>query len=154
MRTRNLVASVILILFCTGYAYLTANLATRAIENTTQPSFFPWVIAVCLFSLSLALFIQSNIKSFKPPTPRKLDVPFIRSILALGLSVIYLILLPRLGFIVANIMLFMGLMYLYGERQIIKLSVLSFAVSIIIFYIFREIFQIRLPSGILMGIIS
>ncbi len=49
MKKRNLVASLFLFLFCAGYAYATYQLPTRAIENSTQPSFFPWVIVVFLF---------------------------------------------------------------------------------------------------------
>jgi hypothetical protein len=153
MRMRNLIASFFLLLFCAGYAYLTANLATRAIENTTQPSFFPWVITSCLTILSLCLLIQAFIPNSNQRVPKASDIPLKRLILALILSIIYLALLPTLGFVGANILLFSGLMYLYGERGFIKNLTSSSLISIIIFYIFREIFQIRLPAGILESIL-
>ena len=149
MRIRNLIASLSLLLFCAGYAYLTANLATRAIENTTQPSFFPWVITACLTILSLSLLIQAVIPKFSQMVPKSSGIPTKRAILALVLSIIYLALLPLLGFIGANILLFSGLMYLYGERKLIKNIIFSILVSVVIFYLFREAFQIRLPAGIL-----
>jgi putative tricarboxylic transport membrane protein len=153
MRMRNLIASLFLLLFCAGYAYLTANLATRAIENTTQPSFFPWVITACLTILSLSLLIQAVIPKFSQMVPKSSGIPPKRAILALVLSIIYLALLPLLGFIGANILLFSGLMYLYGERKLIKNIIFSVLVSVVIFYLFREGFQIRLPAGILEGIL-
>ena len=149
MRTRNLVASLFLLLFCAGYAYLTGNLATRSIENTTQPSFFPWVIAACLTVLSLALLLQACLPNFNQTVPKSMGIPKKRLGSALTLCIIYLVLLPSLGFVGANILLFGGLMYLYGERKFIKIICLSFLFSIVIFYLFREVFQIRLPAGIL-----
>ena len=153
MRMRNLIASLFLLLFCAGYAYLTANLASRAIENTTQPSFFPWVITACLTILSLCLLVQAFIPNFSQTVPKSSGIPPKRLILALLLSIIYLPLLPFLGFIGANILLFGGLMYLYGERNPIKNIIFSALISTIIFYLFREGFQIRLPAGILEGIL-
>lgn len=153
MRSRNLVASLFLLLFSAGYAYLTANLATRAIENTTQPSFFPWVITTCLAILSLALLVQTCIPNFNQTAPKSLSIPSNRLSLALILSIIYLTLLPTLGFFGANILLFSGLMYLYGERRLVQIGTFSILISIIIFYLFREIFQIHLPAGILDGIL-
>ena len=149
MRTRNLAASLILLLFCAGYAYLTANLATRSIENTTQPSFFPWVITTFLAVLSAALLLQACIPTFNQTVPKPMGIPRKRLCFALILSIIYLGLLPSLGFIGANILLFGSLMYLYGERRLIKITSFSFLFSIFIFYLFREIFQISLPAGIL-----
>ena len=66
---------------------------------------------------------------------------------------IYLTTLPQLGFVIANILLFATLMVLYGERRPVPLLSGSILVPIAIFLIFRDLFQIRLPSGILGGII-
>jgi hypothetical protein len=153
MRSRNLVASLILLIFCAGYAYLTANLATRSIENTTQPSFFPWIITACLTGLSLALLIQACLPNFNQTVPKPMGIPRKRLGFALILSVVYLALLPSLGFVGANILLFGGLMYLYGERGLNKIVCFSLLFSIFIFYLFREVFQIRLPAGMLENIL-
>ena len=153
MRTRNLIASIFLLSLCAGYAYFTANLATRAIENTTQPSFFPWVITVCLAILSMALLAQSFMPSLSSDTPKGLGIPKKRLILGLALSLTYLVLLPILGFAGANVPLFAGLMVLYGERSVLKIVAGSTAISLFVFYLFREAFQILLPSGILEGIL-
>lgn len=153
MRTRNLIAAVFLLLLSAGYAYLTANLATRAIENTTQPSFFPWVITVCLTLLSLALLAQAFWPSISSQTPKAIGVPMKRLGLGLVLSLAYLIMLPTLGFAGANIPLFAGLMYLYGERRPLRIIAGSVIISLVVFYLFREAFQILLPAGILEGIL-
>ncbi|MFP6710300.1 MAG: tripartite tricarboxylate transporter TctB family protein [Rhodospirillales bacterium] len=153
MRTRNLIAAIVLLFLCAGYAYLTAHLPTRAIENTTQPSFFPWVITFCLAVLSLFLLAQGLLPIVSTKTPAGVDVPAKRLVFGLILSIAYLIALPILGFAGANIPLFAGLMMLYGERRPIWIIGGSVLISLFVFYLFREGFQILLPAGILDGIL-
>ncbi|HJO86588.1 MAG TPA: tripartite tricarboxylate transporter TctB family protein, partial [Rhodospirillales bacterium] len=69
------------------------------------------------------------------------------------LSVAYFVALPLLGFVVANIMFFAGLMYLYGERRPLWIAAGSILISLIVFFLFREVFQILLPSGILQSVL-
>ncbi|MBT7953752.1 MAG: tripartite tricarboxylate transporter TctB family protein [Rhodospirillaceae bacterium] len=153
MRRRNLIAAIILLLLCAGYAYLTANLPTRAIENTTQPSFFPWVVTVIMAVLSLGLLAQAFLPTISSDTPKTFDVPAKRLIYGLVLSVAYFVSLPTLGFVAANIPFFAGLMYLYGERRPLWIAAGSILISLIVFFLFREVFQILLPSGILQGVL-
>ena len=149
MRKRNLIAGVVMLLVCAGYAYLTANLPTRAIENSTQPSFFPWVIVIFLTGLTFLLLIQVAASGKQPNIERKNQVPVRRLIYGLLLSLAYLFALPKLGFVAANIPLFGGLMYLYGERRPLWIGLGSIIISVIVFLVFRQIFQIILPVGIL-----
>ena len=153
MRTRNLIAAVLLLSFCAGYAYLTANLATRAIEDTTQPSFFPWIITTCLAGLSLCLLVQSFLPSVSSDTPKSRHIPMKRLIWGLLFAIAYLGALPTLGFALANVILFAGLMYLYGERRVQWIIAGSFLISLSVFFLFREVFHILLPVGILEGIL-
>ncbi len=153
MRSRNLISGIILLTLCAGYAYLTANLPTRAIENTTQPSFFPWVITVFLAVLSISLLVQGLLPAFNAKASTTFDVPSKRLLYGFVLSVIYLAALPTLGFLAANIPFFAGLMYLYGERRPLWIVGGSIAITVALFFIFREAFQILLPSGILEGLV-
>lgn len=153
MRTRNLIAATLLLAFCAGYGYLTANLPTRAIENTTQPSFFPWVVTIILTVLSLSLLIQGVFNIGSDESAKENEFPVRRSLIGLIIFILYLALLPYLGFIVANIPLFAALMMLYGERRPIWIGGGSIIITLVIFFLFREGFQIRLPAGILDGMI-
>ncbi len=153
MRTRNLVAAILLLALCAGYAYLTANLPVRAIQNSTQPSFFPWVITIIMTVLSLSLLIQGiwNIGSRK--NKKESDFPLKRSLRGLFVFVVYFSLLPYLGFFIANIPFFAALMVLYGERRPVWIGGGSVIITTVIFFLFREAFKIRLPAGLLDGII-
>mgnify|MGYP001496904733 FL=1 len=152
MKKRNLVASLFLFLFCAGYAYSTYQLPTRAIENSTQPSFFPWLIVVFLFVLTLSLLIQSLFYKNTDKVENKKTLGYQISAYACILSISYLILLPILGFVFANILLFGGLMILYKEKRAIFVLTYSIAIPLVIFLIFKKIFSISLPVGILGGL--
>ena len=153
MRRRNSISAIFLLALTIGYGVMTANLPTRAIEESTQPSFFPWVVTVCLFILSVFLLIQGLLPLGSSQTPSPLNVMRWKIFSGLIALAVYLTTLPQLGFIVANILLFAILMLLYGERRPVPLLSGSILVPIAIFLIFRDLFQIRLPSGILGGII-
>ena len=153
MRRRNSISAIFLLALTVGYGVMTANLPTRAIEESTQPSFFPWVVTVCLFFLSVLLLIQGLLPLVSTETPSPMNVRRWKILSGLIAVAIYLTTLPQLGFVIANILLFATLMLLYGERRPVPLLSGSILVPIAIFLIFRDLFQIRLPSGILGGII-
>ena len=153
MRRRNTISAIFLLAFTLGYGVMTANLPTRAIEESTQPSFFPWVVTVCLFILSVFLLVQGLLPVGSTQTPSPLNVTRWKICSSLIAVATYLITLPQIGFIIANILLFAILMLLYGERRPVPLLSGSILVPIAIFLIFRDLFQIRLPSGILGGFI-
>ncbi len=153
MRSRNRISAIILLALTIGYGLMTANLPTRAIEASTQPSFFPWVVTFSLFILSVLLLIQGLLPLVSTQTPSPMNVRRWKIFAGLIAVAIYLTTLPQLGFVIANILLFATLMVLYGERRPVPLLSGSILVPIAIFLIFRDLFQIRLPSGILGGII-
>ena len=141
-----------MLLLCAGYAYLTANLPSRDIQNSTQPSFFPWVIVVCMSLLSIALLVQGLLPHFNNEIQGRSSIPAKRIAIGLIVAIAYLITLPWLGFVAANILLFVGLMYLYGENRPIWIIISSITISLAVFILFREVFQIRLTAGILEGL--
>ena len=150
MRHRNLIAAIGLIALGIGYAILTSRLPTRTLENSPQPSFFPWVVVICLFLLSGALLVQS-LMSRVPAEDNSRQRSSSLRIAWILIFVCYLVVLPGLGFVVANIIFFGALMYLYGERNPLKIVVSSVIISPLLFFLFRDVFQIRLPAGLVEG---
>lgn len=155
MRRRNVIAALVLLALGAAYAALTAQLPTRGIDNTTEPSFFPWVVVVCLMLLSGALLVQGlRVPDTVHPAADKskgVGRLYLAGFLAF---VVYLALLPYLGFVAANVPFFAVLMILYGERRALWVITGSVIISLVLFFLFREIFQIRLPAGILSGVIA
>jgi putative tricarboxylic transport membrane protein len=151
MARRNTIAAIVLMLIGIGYGVLTTHLPTREIDQTTEPSFFPGVVAVCLLVLSAVLLFQGIRADADSRRPAAFGpaVGAGRYVAGLAAFLVYLALLPALGFLAANVLFFAVLMVVYGERRPTWLAIGSLGVSLVLFFLFRELFQIRLPAGIL-----
>ncbi len=149
MATRNLIAALGLIAFAVWYGVLTAGLPERGIPNTPGPSFFPWIITASLAVLAAALLRQGLRAARRGDTLIAPGQPAVLGATALAAFVVYLALLPVLGFLVASIPFFAAMMALYGERRPAWLALGSVACPAGLFVLFRHLFQIPLPRGVL-----
>jgi len=70
-------------------------------------------------------------------------------VLAVGGFIIYLAALPYAGFIVASVLFYAALMYLYGSRNWLMIGASSIIIPVALFVLFRYGFQIILPRGVL-----
>ena len=59
MRRRNIIAAVVLIVSALFYGGLTAQLPTRTLPNTPDPSFFPWINTAIILALSVLLLART-----------------------------------------------------------------------------------------------
>ena len=153
MKQRNLIAALVLLAFSGGYAYMTANLPDRGIENMTEPSFFPWIVTTLLLTLTSILLVQSLLPSQAAAAWTLSAAAKSKVAQVLGLFAVYVAVLPSLGFLVASVPFFGGMMAVYGERRPLWLVLGSIGVSVGLFYLFRRGFTIYLPVGVLKGMI-
>lgn len=147
MARRDLLASVALVLLAIGYGALTAALPERTMPNTPGPSFFPWLVTGSLVTLSLSMLVRSVVRlRSEPPSPQRAR-PSVRAAGMLAWFTLYLIVLPNVGFIIASVPFFAGLMFLYGARSWYLIVGVSLAVPSAIYVLFRHAFLILLPDG-------
>ncbi len=148
MANRNLIAGCVLLAFSLVYAVLTAGLPERSLPNTPGPAFFPWFVSTGLLILSVALLIQ------RPRAPggdaQQSAPPRITTAgwLGLGAFLVYLVLVPIVGFLTASIPFFAVLTALYGQRNRLLIMVLAVAVPVLVYVLFRYGFQMLLPRGL------
>lgn len=147
MARRNLVAALVLLAVGICYAILTTGLPERTLPNTPGPSFFPWLIAGAILLLSVALLGQGLVAARAPGTGHATTPLPRRPVLALLWFAVYLAALPWAGFLWSSIPFFAGLMVLYGGRNWVLVGVSSVAIPVILFYLFRQVFQILLPEA-------
>ena len=147
MVQRNLIAGCVLLTCSLAYGFLTIQLPDRGLPNTPGPAFFPWLITGLLTILSAALLVQglrgqggSAQAAPSPVAPR--------GWLALGVFVVYLFLLPMLGFVTASIPFFAVLTLLYGQQNGVLVVLTAVAVPVLLFVVFRYGFQMLLPRGV------
>jgi putative tricarboxylic transport membrane protein len=164
MRRRNIIASLVLFAFGLTYGYFTSGLPVRSLPNTPGPPFFPWIVTIILLALSAALLIQSltgagDSADGVDGTANKAAAPYLRkrihigAVWALAAFVIYLALLPKLGFVLATAPFFAVLMSLFGERRWWLVAIGAIGATALLYFIFRHGFNVFLPRGILKDII-
>ena len=148
MANRNLIAGCVLMAFSLTYAVLTAGLPERSLPNTPGPAFFPWFVTTGLLILSVALLIQGQrVAKSSSEQPSPSNITFTGWI-ALGAFLVYLVLVPFLGFLTASVPFFAALTALYGQRNRLLVVVSAIAVPVLVFVVFRYGFQMLLPRGL------
>jgi len=153
MRRKNIIAALVLIAFAVVYGALTSQLPARTLPNTPDPSFFPWVNTVLIIILSAWLLLR-GLKRPIEANPDQAGPERRRVIWALGAFIIYLALLPGLGFILATAPFFAVMMVLFGERRPAFVGGGALAVTLVLYVVFRHGFGVFLPRGLLAGIIA
>lgn len=163
MRRRNIAAGIGLIACSLVYGYLSWLLPERSLPNTPGPSFFPLVVTVILFVLSVALLFQGLVAA--PDAGEAAEggnagegttdrAGWRMSVTALGALFVYVVFLPILGFILATLPLFAALMVLYGERRPIVVMAGAVLATTVLYVLFRHGFGVFLPRGLLAGIVA
>lgn len=152
MKRKNIIAGLVLIFVSGWYGYLTTSLPVRTLPDTPNPAFFPWINTAIMMVLSISLLIQGLF--FTEQGDQKVDKAATRlTFISLTLFVIYLVVFPKLGFVVASIPFFAAMMVLFDERRPIVVVISSVAVTVLLFCIFRYGFGVFLPLGITEGLV-
>ena len=147
MARRNLIAGCGMLALSLIYGVLTASLPERSLPNTPGPAFFPWFIAAALGILSIALLAQGlrGSESTTGVGPKSVTG---RGWIGLGAFVVYLTLVPALGFLTASIPFFAVLTALYGQRNRLLVALTAVVVPALVYVVFRHGFQMLLPQGL------
>lgn len=146
MSKKNIIAALTLIGFGMFYGYQNTLIPTRTLPNSPDPSFFPWVLTVLLLILSCALLIQGFKASSEKVLPDKIG-SMVRPVTCLVFFALYLVALPWLGFLIASIPFFAGMVMIFGERRKTWWIPFSIGVPLFLFLLFQYLFQIPLPRA-------
>lgn len=149
MGRKNITAALFLIAVGIGYGILTARLPGRTdIRGVPGPAFFPWLVDIAVMVFAVILLIQGVMLARREGIGQ-IRLPGWRAVATLVLFVLYLAMLPYLGFIVASIPFFTALMLLYGARRLIWVAIAGPAIPVLLFYFFGKVFNIPLPQGLI-----
>jgi putative tricarboxylic transport membrane protein len=151
MRRRNTIAALVLLALGVGYGILTSQLPVRSLPDTPGPPFFPWINTIVILALSATLLVQ-GLRSADGPVPAQVEGRQ-RAVWALGVFVVYLAILPGLGFILATAPFFAALMMLFGETRPLRVAAGAIIVTGALYLLFRHGFNVFLPTGVLKGIV-
>ena len=111
------------------------------------PSGFPKFIAIVLAVLGLAqtaTALSCGVEAPKFEVDKRAASLFAA---AVAMSVAYVMLVTQIGFIILTPLLLIGLMYLFGERSIVKMLLIAVITTVCVWLLFTEVFMIFLPAG-------
>ncbi len=145
---RDVIVGAILLIIGVAYGLMTASLPDRSLPNTPGPAFFPWLITAGLLVLSVALLARPLTVDGYGSSQASSDRFVYRRVVFLIWFGVYLVMLPYAGFLPASVPFFVGLMWLYGERNRLALTLATIIIPACLFYLFRLGFQILLPAGV------
>ncbi len=135
----------------------TANMLVPPASGTVGPQIFPYLVSGFLILVSIGIIVQVLRGNLGQPegtefgeTIEKTD--FKTLLLVAGSMATYPLLIERAGFIVATTVVFFGVSFAFGAKNVVKNLIISVIFSAIVYFSFTRGLNVNLPSGILGGI--
>lgn len=126
------------------------NLVEGGMETELGSMFIPRVIAVCILLLSGTIGIQSLIKMRKDEklelTEQIDTLGFGGVALYFGIFILYWLVVPYVGFIVATPFVILAVAYLLGGRSWLPICVVSIVTPIVVYYGCSQYLRVFLPT--------
>lgn len=154
MKQRNIAAAVVLLLVAAVYGYMTAGLPERSLPDTPPPSFLPWINTVLLTALAGLLLLRNLGPDSEPVSEDGESGNGLPAATFLALFVVFIVVLPYVGFLMACVPFFALMMLLFGERRPLRVALGAVGTPFLLFVVFRYGFNILLPQGMLERLIG
>lgn len=147
MPIKNILAAIVFAAIGIGYGLLASGLPDRAGIGVPGPDFFPRLIAGFIVFLSMALAYK-GISELKDSEQQGQGAAFpIKAVFLIIWFAAFIFALPYLGFLIAGVPFFAGLMMMCETRRWLQIAIGATAIPVILFYLFRDGFQILLPHA-------
>lgn len=111
------------------------------------PAGFPRFIAVLLVVLGVvqtAMTLKAGVNAPTFNAEKRAACLFISAIV---MCVVYVMLVSTVGFVLLTPLLMIGMMFLFGERNIKTMLIISIVTTACVWLLFTEVFMIFLPAG-------
>lgn len=154
-------SGIILLMIAVGMFVMTYSFEALTVSKV-GPDFMPKIIALLIAVTSIFMIVSAFSKMKRESVKdtqivdKEMDSTEEKSYKAVIISVLlmvgYLVLMPYVGFLVMTaIYLFLQMLLLSdkSDKKIVLFLAISIVSSVVIYFIFRSIFYVMLPSGIL-----
>ncbi|MFA5851459.1 MAG: tripartite tricarboxylate transporter TctB family protein [Spirochaetales bacterium] len=149
-RQRDIIAAVVFLAFG-GFMFGNSLGIHPIIPNEVGSGYVPKFLSIVSIVLSLALLVLTLLKKKIGPT-EKTDEDIKGGIFTVMALAAYVILFEFLGFLVSTALyLFVQIMILSNEknRKFLVLGIISIVVPLVIYGLFKSLFNMPFPTGIL-----
>lgn len=128
-------------------------------NTVVSPRTFPYAVALLLMIASIGIAIEVFRGRAATPEGTNSDTPFqkadLRTMLIIITAIgIHTFLLEKTGYIIAATISFWGVAYAFGAKKIIKIGIIAFLFSTLVFFSFTNLLDIQLPKWIIEELIS
>jgi len=122
--------------------------------NSVNPRTLPYLIASAIIVLSLLIIISDIIISRKKEAAFYVnkqieDSNYIRVFLSIICIMLWIVLIPYIGFNIATILLISAIMLIIGNRNWWQIMILSLILSLPLNYLLKVVLRVYLPQGLI-----
>lgn len=136
----------------------TKNMVVPPGSGSVGPQVFPTIIGIFIMAVALFLIVDILRGNYGQPEgtefgeiESKTDFKTLGMVSASILT--YPFLIERAGFVIASTVVFLGVGFAYGARQLIKNLIISLTFALIVYVTFTKGLSVELPAGLLKGIL-
>ena len=134
--------------------YDTSKMLVPPGSGTVGPQVFPYLVSGFVIFISLGLFVQIFRGNLGVPEGTEFGevvekTDFKSLAMVAGSMLTYPLLIERAGFIIATSVVFFGVAFAYGAKNLLKNLAISIIFSLIVYFAFSKGLNVSLPAGIL-----
>ena len=134
--------------------YDTSKMLVPPGSGTVGPQVFPYLVSGFVIFISLGLFVQIFRGNLGVPEGTEFGevvekTDFKSLAMVAGSMLTYPLLIERAGFIIATTVVFFGVAFAYGAKNLLKNLVISIIFSFIVYFAFSKGLNVSLPAGVL-----
>ena len=134
--------------------YDTSKMLVPPGSGTVGPQIFPYLVSGFVILISLGLFLQIFRGNLGVPEGTEFGevvekTDFKSLAMVAGSMLTYPLLIERAGFIIASSVVFVGVAFAYGAKNLLKNLAISIIFSLIVYFAFSKGLNVSLPAGVL-----
>lgn len=134
--------------------YDTSKMLVPPGSGTVGPQVFPYLVSGFVIFISLGLFVQIFRGNLGVPEGTEFGevvekTDFKSLAMVAGSMLTYPLLIERAGFIIATSVVFFGVAFTYGAKNLLKNLAISLIFSLIVYFAFSKGLNVSLPAGVL-----
>ena len=134
--------------------YDTSKMLVPPGSGTVGPQIFPYLVSGFVILISLGLFLQIFRGNLGVPEGTEFGevvekTDFKSLAMVAGSMLTYPLLIERAGFIIASSVVFFGVAFAYGAKNLLKNLAISIIFSLIVYFAFSKGLNVSLPAGVL-----
>lgn len=136
-----------------GIGFMALGVATFLMANDLQkvklgigPGGFPKFISVALVLLGLCMTVSVVRHGFNKPEIHMEKKQILLLLSAIAMCVLYIALVPTVGFALLTPFLLFGMLLLFGNRSYLMCAVISVVTTAAVWLLFTKVFMIFLPT--------